>query len=147
MSEVKQTEALRLKGKDAEDLQVISAVLQDAIAPVCDMAYLPEDKQFVMVVHRLRREPKEEKLLERICCAVNIRGVTRAQLQNIDLAKRSRMLDLLAVMPEDKTATIVFAGDAKVKLHLEDWSVVVEDFGSPWPAQCNPCHDSALQAG
>jgi hypothetical protein len=35
----------------------------------------------------------------------------------------------------------IFAGGAKIRLQLQDWSMIVEDFGEAWPAQCNPCHE------
>ncbi|MFY9288788.1 MAG: DUF2948 family protein [Alphaproteobacteria bacterium] len=136
---------LKLKAKDAEDVQVISAVLQDAIAPICDMVFDPAEKSFIMVVHRLRRESGEG--LERICCAINMRGVNAAQLNGLDLTQKSLMLDLLAVMLEGASLTFIFAGHAKIRLQLADWAMVVEDFGEAWPAQCNPCHDSDRQAG
>lgn len=135
---------LKLKAEDNEDVQVISAVLQDAIVPVCDMIYKADEKNFVMVVHRLCRE---EGNLERICCAVNVRGVESAQLQSIDLTKQGDMLDLLAAMPDEKAVTFVFAGGAKIRLHLDNWLMIVEDFGEPWPVQCNPCHDSDRATG
>ncbi len=136
---------LKLKAKDAEDVQVISAVLQDAIAPVCDMVFNAEDKNFIMVVHRLKREASNDMGLERVCCALNIKGVQAAQLQGIDLHNQSQMLDLLAVMTDEKAILFIFAGDAKIRLQMQDWSMIVEDFGEPWPAQCNPCHDEAAR--
>ncbi|HEU0117205.1 MAG TPA: DUF2948 family protein, partial [Alphaproteobacteria bacterium] len=111
---------LKLKAKDAEDMQVVSAVLQDSIAPVCDMTFNADEKNFIMVVHRLRRESDEEGL-ERICCAVNLRGVEAAQLQGINLAEQTQMLDLLAAMLEGDQLTFVFAGHAKIRLQLKDW--------------------------
>ncbi|MDX2028654.1 MAG: DUF2948 family protein [Alphaproteobacteria bacterium] len=133
---------LKLKARDAEDIQVISAVLQDSIAPVCDMIYRPEEKNFIMVVHRLRREGDAAQGLERICCAVNIKGVESAQMQNIDLHQQERMLDLLAALPEGQSLQFVFAGGPKIKLQLSDWAMIVEDFGESWPASCNPCHEA-----
>ena len=50
------TERLRLKARDADDLQIISAALQDAIVAVGDMAYLPDEQRFVLVVNRFKWE-------------------------------------------------------------------------------------------
>jgi Protein of unknown function (DUF2948) len=99
-----------------------------------------------MVVHRLRREPDTTNL-ERICCAVNVAGVTKVEVQGVDLNSETQMLDLLAVLPDSGVITFIFAGNAKIRLKLEDWAMVVEDFGEAWPAQCNPCHDSERIAG
>ena len=44
--------ALKLRAEDADDLSVISACLQDALVAVRDLAYVPEDRNFL-----LRRQP------------------------------------------------------------------------------------------
>lgn len=139
--------SIRLKAQDAEDVQVVSAMLQDAIVPVCDMLYRREGDQFVMVVQRLKRETdKQDGVFERICCALNLAGVKSVQTQGINLNDGARMLDLLAILGESGNdgITFVFAGGAKIRLQLGEWSMIVEDFGEAWPAQCNPCHESAI---
>ena len=128
---------LKLKAKDAEDVQVISAVLQDAIAPVVDMDYRAADKNFIMVVQRLCRDQGHE----RICCALNVRGVEHVQTHGFDANDTERMLDLLALLPEGDELQLIFASDARIRLKLNDWNLLIEDFGERWPAQCNPCHD------
>jgi hypothetical protein len=132
---------LKLKAKDAEDVQVISAVLQDSIVPLCDMAWRPEDKNFILVAQRLRRENNQPRL-ERICCAVNIRGVEMAQTHGINLNDQSRMLDLLMITAQGAALNFVFAGGAEIRLKLGTWSMIIEDFGEAWPAACEPCHDN-----
>jgi hypothetical protein len=47
---------LKLRGEDSEDLKVISAHLQDAIVPLADMAWLPEQGRFVLLLNRFRWE-------------------------------------------------------------------------------------------
>jgi len=133
---------LKLKAKDAEDVQVISAVLQDAIVPLCDIAWQPEEKNFVMVTQRLCREAKDRRNLERVCCAVNLRGAKSVQTYGIDLTDRKRMLDLLMMIIEGPALHFVFAGDAQIRVKLENWSMIIEDFGETWPAACEPCHDN-----
>jgi hypothetical protein len=46
------TEMLKLAALDAEDLSVLSAHLQDAVAKVVDMAFLQKEKRFAMLVNR-----------------------------------------------------------------------------------------------
>jgi len=142
-----ETSLLKLRAVDSEDVQVVSAVLQDAIVPVCDMAFQPEDKNFVMVAQRLRREKNEN--MDRICCAFTLVGVTGVQTQGIDLHATDRILDLLAIMVNVAGAgqigtviSLIFAGEAKIRLECASWAASIEDFGEPWPALCNPCHES-----
>ncbi|MDE1900523.1 MAG: DUF2948 family protein [Alphaproteobacteria bacterium] len=140
------TQPLKLRARDGEDMQVISAMMQDAIAPVCDMAYRAADGSFVMVVQRLRREAG--KADERICCALTISGVTAAHTHGIDLRAQDRILELLALMLDAQdgrpSLNLIFAGGAQIRLALGAWGAVVEDFGESWPALCNPCHDEAV---
>jgi hypothetical protein len=131
---------LKLKAKDAEDLQVISAVLQDAIVPVVDMQFNMQDNNFIMVVQRLCREDKKE----RICCAFNVRGVENVQTHGFSPSETELMLELLAVLPEGDELQLIFAEDARIRLRLKDWNLIIEDFGERWPAQCEPCHEDGL---
>ena len=138
------TKLLKLRASDNEDLEVISTILQDSIVPVVDMAYRPDEKDFVMVVHRYRCEGKEDSSTgcrERIRSAVFVSGVASAQLRGIDRGKGGAMLDLLAVIPEKGSLQFVFAGGGKIRLKLADWMLLLEDFGEPWPASYSPCHD------
>ena len=47
-------ERLRLRARDADDLAVIAACVQDALVPVVDMAFLPTEKRFVLALNRFR---------------------------------------------------------------------------------------------
>jgi hypothetical protein len=122
---------------------VVSAVLQDALVPVCDMAYRPDDGQFVMVAQRLRRESKAE-VAERICCAVTFRKVTHVKTHGFDTRDAQRILDLLALMPDEgvfAAMTLVFAGDARLRIELDrDGDILIEDFGEAWPVAATPSH-------
>jgi len=54
-------DALRLLARDEEDLAVISAILQDALIPVSEMAYLPDERRFALVANRFRWEAPPAK--------------------------------------------------------------------------------------
>ena len=137
---------LRLSARDAEDLQVIAAILQDAIAPHCDMLYRPAEKSFVMVVHRFCWDDVEEAeaetppCFERVHCALEIEGVEGVQQHGFDHAKDCGMLDLLTIMLEKGSLHIIFAGGAQLRLKLGNWRLRIEDFGEPWPTVRQPHH-------
>ena len=127
-------------------MQVISAVLQDAIVPVCDMAFQPDTQSFVMVTQRLCREAGEAGVAERICCALTVGGVGAVQMRGIEQQRPNLMLDLLAIILEPaQSLNFVFAGDARIRLDLAKWIVAVEDFGESWPALCTPCHEETAR--
>ena len=50
------TGALKIIARDAEDLTVVSACLQDALVPLTETRYLPQERRFIMVVNRFRWE-------------------------------------------------------------------------------------------
>ncbi len=136
---------LKLRAKDAEDIQVISAVLQDSIVPICDMAFQAEEGTFIVVTQRLRREAEEEG---RICCALTVKGVKGVQTHGMDKHQPDGILDLLAIILEpEHVLNLVFAGDVRLRLELGDWLGTVEDFGEPWPTKCRPCHDNKQLPG
>ena len=137
---------LKLRAEDAEDIQVISAMLQDAIVPLCDIVFQDDQKVFVVVAQRLRRERGETGAGERVCCAVTIKGVGSVQTRGIDQKQQTRMLDLLAIMIEGTSLNLVFADDAHIRLDLSAWTITVEDFGESWPALCHPCHEDAAKS-
>ncbi len=43
---------LKLRARDADDLQAIAGCLQDALVPLADIAFLKGEKRFVMVANR-----------------------------------------------------------------------------------------------
>src|SRR4029450_10962026 len=50
------TPPLKIIARDAEDLAVVSACLQDALIPLNEMRYLPQERRFIMVANRFRWE-------------------------------------------------------------------------------------------
>ena len=46
------TAPLKIIARDAEDLAVVSACLQDALIPLNEMRYLPQERRFIMVANR-----------------------------------------------------------------------------------------------
>jgi hypothetical protein len=54
-------ESLKLRARDAGDLEMIAAILQDALVPLADMKYLPREQRFALLLNRFRWEgaPKE----------------------------------------------------------------------------------------
>jgi hypothetical protein len=135
--------ALRLRAEDDQDLAVLSAMLQDALVPVADLAYLADERQFIFVANRFRWEragsgPRTnfERILSGVCFgevgAVKVKGFSRAQ--------RDRILELLAVRAVDGAIVIDFAGGPCVRLEVERIACLVEDLGEPWPTPWRPSH-------
>jgi hypothetical protein len=48
---------LKLAAEDEDDLKAISALVQDAVMTVGDLAFLPKARRFALVLNRYRWEP------------------------------------------------------------------------------------------
>ena len=69
---------LRLFAEALDDLSVISALVQDALVPLGDMAYLPAEKSFMMALNRFRWESGEDaETRERVHAGLRFDRVTR----------------------------------------------------------------------
>jgi len=146
---------IRMRAEDQEDLKVVSACLQDAIVPIGDMCYLPDEKRFVLVVSRFRWEscdrPREADgptaedddlyPFERVHCGVRFEGVTGVKIRGLDLKDRKQFLELLSMdTAEDGGVVMHFAGGGCIRLDGPSWRCLIEDLGEPWPTTCKPCH-------
>ncbi|WP_119166165.1 DUF2948 family protein [Algihabitans albus] len=49
-------ERLKLRARDAVDMDVMAALLQDAIVPLSEMDYLPRERRFALVLNRFMWE-------------------------------------------------------------------------------------------
>lgn len=135
-----ETGALKLRAEDDEDIAVISAILQDALVTVADMAFLEEDRRFVLLANRLKRENVGSGLT-RIRCGVRFDEVRAVQRQQFSPRDADRILVLLAVRRgTDGALRIDFAGGAGLRLEVGRILCHLEDLGEPWPTRQVPRH-------
>jgi hypothetical protein len=132
--------ALKLRAEDEEDLAIISAILQDALVTVADMAYVAEDRRFVLLANRLRRETSDDGL-ERVRCGIRFDDVAAVRRQRLSPRDAERILVLLAIRRDaDGALRIDFAGGAGVRLEVGRILCHLEDLGAPWPTRQKPRH-------
>jgi hypothetical protein len=133
---------LRLAARDPDDLAVIAGCLQDAIVPVADIAYVPDEGRFVLVANRFRWEEAQGggETYERVNCGVSFEGVTGVKSRGIDLRRREDMLSLLTVRAEAGAVMLVFAGGAQIRIETDAIACRIEDIGEPWPTRWRPTH-------
>lgn len=138
---------LKLIALDADDLSVMSAHMQDSTAKVADMAYLPQEKRFAMLIDRFDwiSAVAEGKPLRRRA-GVHFERVQKARVRGFDLANAGTVLNLLTVefAEEDAPAGIVtlfFSGDAAIQLEVECLEVAISDLGPEWVANELPRHE------
>ena len=135
--------ALKLRAVDADDVAVLSAVLQDALVPVAEMAFLPDEQRFVLVVNRFRWEPGEGRRarlraqLRRGSASTRSHGCSGAASRRAD---HDRILALLALRAEDGALYLEFAGGSSIRLDVERIACRLDDLGEPWPTPWRPRH-------
>ncbi len=139
----KEGKPLRLRARDVEDLAVISAMVQDAIVPLGDMAFLAEERSFVLALNRFRWEAEHAagKGGERVHAGLRFDRVRKVQLRGIDRRNRGQFLELLAVAYDKGTVMLHFAGGGLIRLLVDDLVCALEDFDEPWPTVWRPRHD------
>jgi hypothetical protein len=131
---------LKLRAEDDEDLAVISTILQDALVAIGDMAHVGEDRRFVLMASRFRREGSDRSL-ERIRCGVRFDDVRAVWRQRLSPRDAGRILVLLAARRDtDGAIRLDFAGGAGVRLEVGRILCHLEDLGEPWPTRQKPRH-------
>lgn len=136
---------LKLIALDADDLSIVSAHLQDAVAKVADMAYLPGEKRFAMVVNRFDWSCPDLKD-QRCRTGIHFNRVLAARTRGVDLNDGKQVLNLLAVEFDEKDTpsgkvTLFFSGDAAIQLDVEVLEASMSDLSLAWPAKKRPAHD------
>ncbi len=140
---------LKLAALDTEDLQVLSAHLQDAVLTVADIRYLPKEKKAVFIFNRFvwdKAADKRTKEHERRRSALALAEVTGMKAQNIRQEAKGAVLELLAVTFEqgqDPAGTIhlAFAGGASLALDVGCIEAQLSDLGAAWSTPNLPSHD------
>jgi len=138
--------ALKLVALDPEDLAVLSAHLQDAVAKVGDIAYLPKEKRFAMVLNRFDWAGSERSPVRKRA-GIHFERVLAAKTRGIDLSARESIVNLLAVefeemQPPSGVVTLLFSGDAAIRLDVECLEAALSDLGPQWPARERPRHEA-----
>jgi len=136
------TAPLRLIAQDEEDLKVISAALQDAVAKIGDIAFEPANSQLTIAFNRFRWE---EGRGERVRSAVQLGCVLGVQSRNLRRDAKSAVVELLALSFEPGEApggvvTFTFAGGGDLRAEVECIDAALADLSTPWPTPRKPEH-------
>lgn len=141
---------LKLIALDTEDLDVVSAHLQDAVINVGEMAYLKKERRFAAIANRfdwtdaLGQRTRASGYTRRRT-GLRFEHVIGAQLAQIDLNDKRQVLNVLAIRFEPTTApegfiTISCAGGAAIRLHVECLEAELKDLGAAWATRSKPNH-------
>ena len=143
---------LKLKAEDAEDLQVVSALVQDAVFPVTEIAWHPARRRFALLLNRFRWEDRDRaekagRPVERVQSVLSFEDALKVQSSGVDRGDADMVLSVLALAfapGEDGTGRIevTLAGDGAVALEVEAVNITLQDVTRPYvaPSRMAPEH-------
>lgn len=138
---------LKLLALDGEDLEVISAHLQDAVIRVGDLAFAKAEQKFVTLMNRFAWEDEKSgpRTGVRKRAALHFDRVLAARFSGIDMNAEEGVLELLSVgftAKDDPAGTIElsFAGGGTIQLDVECIEARLKDLGAAWGAKNRPAH-------
>jgi hypothetical protein len=145
---------LNLGAQDAEDLQVISSLTQDAILTVDDLKWNRAERQLVFLLKRFRWEDVElakqqGRDPERVKSLLVIQNVIGLASQGIDRKLGDVVLSLMSLEfsgAEDGVGDLIltFSGDGALKVQVDGLDVALRDVTRPYvaPSKQVPNHDA-----
>ncbi|MEM6743905.1 MAG: DUF2948 family protein [Pseudomonadota bacterium] len=149
---------LRLHALDAEDLSVVSALVQDAVATAKDLAWLRKKRRFALFLNRFRWEDADAarragRPFERVRTALLVEHAVNVRASGIDPADKEQTVSVLGLAfdasPEAEDPSgklrVLLAGDGEIEITVEFLEVRAEDVTRPWisPSGKAPSHPGA----
>jgi hypothetical protein len=138
---------LRLRAETADDLAVIAALVQDAVAQTSEIAWARRHHRFALLINRFRWEDadaaaREGRPFERVQALLSIDGVLKARANGVDPRDRDLVLALLslAFVPAAEgagTLRLMLAGDGEIALDVECLDVTLADVSRPYMARAH----------
>jgi hypothetical protein len=135
---------LRLIAADAEDLQVISSLVQDAVFPVGEMKYIPRRRRFALLLNRFRwedatRKRQRNRAYERAQAVLSFDDVDGVSTQGVDRTDAEVVMSLLSIdwQPRADGAgrlELILAGDGAIALEVECINATLQDVTQAYPA-------------
>ena len=137
--------ALVLGAEDAEDLQIISARLQDAVARVGDLVWLPKQRRFAALFNRFKWESGQGL---RVRSGLHFDGVISVKAHNIKRGDADAVVSLLAIQYTPKGGEdpggiieLTFSGGGAIRLDVECIDAGLKDVSGEWAARGRPLHE------
>jgi hypothetical protein len=145
---------LKLVALDRDDIEVVSAHVQDALVRVADIFWQPREHRFVMALNRFDwmtvADAKGDSARAREDCrrcrtALRFERVLSCKCRNLDQTNKDARLNLLAVefVERDQPAgvvTMTFSGGGVIRLEVECLEAELADLGEIFTADACPNH-------
>lgn len=141
---------LKLVALDEDDLNIVSAHVQDAVMRLGDLKFLGRERRFVVPMNRFAWETQAGLFPgkpERRNSILHFERVNSARAAGLPRDKPLETLSLLALRfsPADAPAgaiELVFSGGGTLRLHVECIEARLSDMGGAWEASSRPKHSA-----
>ncbi|WP_184717896.1 DUF2948 family protein [Caulobacter sp.] len=136
---------LRLLAQDVEDLGVLSAALQDAVAKIGDIRWDAQSRTLTIACNRFRWEADAKKG-ERVRSALQFGDVTGVQARNLRRDAKGAVVSLMSIgfEPAEEApagvVTLVFAGGGDMRVSVDCLDVALADVSEAWATPRTPGH-------
>jgi hypothetical protein len=148
---------LKLVALDHDDVEVVSAHVQDALVRIADIFWQPREHRFVMALNRFdwmtAADPEAERSADYRRCrtALRFERVISCKCRNLDQSNKDARLNLMAVEFAERDApaglvTMIFSGGAVIRLEVECLEAELADLGEIFTADACPNHFAAGSA-
>lgn len=141
------SDPLKLIALDRDDLEVISAHLQDAVTKVGEILWRPAEHRVVIGLNRFDWEAAQEAVpaFQRRRTALRFDRVMSCKCRDLDCSAKEQVLNLLAVEFSESNApggivTLLFSGGGALRLEVECLEAEAVDLGPVWTTVRCPHH-------
>jgi hypothetical protein len=142
---------LKLVALDRDDIEVVSAHVQDALVKIADIFWQPREHRFVMAVNRfdwinaVEAKPNDNTDYRRCRTALRFERVLSCKCRGLDQFDKNARLNLLAIefSVTDAPAgfvTLTFSGGGVIRLDVECLEAELADLGEVSTAALCPDH-------
>ena len=139
---------LNIGALDADDLKIISALIQDGVFLANEMRFSSKDRRFAILLNRFRWEDSGKRSPERVQSVLHISEVNNVASQGVDRSEKDMIFSVLNLEFEESDApsghiTLTLAGDGAIRLEVEALDVSLKDVTRPYiaPSKKTPNHD------
>ena len=142
---------LKLRAAAAEDVEIISALLQDGLIAANDLHYQKDAANFVMVINRFCWEQTDDTDLEthpNMClCGLKVAHVKQVSQRGLS-AGTNQFYNLLSITYEETNEnekmvnrlTFTFSDGYGIRLTVDKLVLIVQDIAVPHPGLARPQH-------
>ena len=146
-----QENRLKLRAVAAEDVEIMSALLQDGLVAASDLHYQKDAASFVMVINRFCWEQTDDKHSDthhnRCLCGLKVAHVKQVSQRGLS-AVANQFYNLLSITYEEtkenekmvNRLTFTFSDGYGIRLTVNELAMIVQDIAAPHPGLARPQH-------